>query len=106
MPEQLKPEVGEATFESAPIGAQPWNFPYDQLARFTAPNIMACNVVMVKHANIVAQCAIASERRWRDTGALAGVYTNLLISQGPQVANGAWDGRGRARTSDRCDPMF
>jgi succinate-semialdehyde dehydrogenase / glutarate-semialdehyde dehydrogenase len=72
VPEQLKPEVGEATIERAPIsvlsGVQPWSFPYDQFSRFTAPNIMACNVVMVKHANIAPQCAIASERLWRDTG--------------------------------------
>lgn len=84
VPEQLKPDVGEAYIESAPIGVlfgvQPWNFPYYELARFAAPNIMAGNVVMVKHANTVPQCAIASEKLWRDAGAPAGVYTNLLIS--------------------------
>jgi succinate-semialdehyde dehydrogenase / glutarate-semialdehyde dehydrogenase len=83
-PERLNPEVGEAYVESAPIGVlfgvQPWNFPYYQLARFAAPNIMAGNVVMVKHANIVPQCAITFEKLWRDAGAPAGVYTNLLIS--------------------------
>ena len=83
-PQQLSPEVGEASVESSPLGVlfgvQPWNFPYYQLARFAAPNLMAGNVVMVKHSGTVPQCALAFEKCWRDAGAPAGVYTNLLIS--------------------------
>lgn len=83
-PQQLKPSAGEASVESCPFGVlfgvQPWNFPYYQLARFAAPNLMAGNVVMVKHAGCVPQCAIAFEKLWRDAGAPAGAYTNLLIS--------------------------
>jgi succinate-semialdehyde dehydrogenase / glutarate-semialdehyde dehydrogenase len=83
-PEKLKPSSGEAVVESNPIGVlfgvQPWNFPYYQLARFAAPNLMAGNVIMVKHAGCVPQCAIAFERLWRAAGAPAGAYTNLLIS--------------------------
>ncbi|MBX9737490.1 MAG: NAD-dependent succinate-semialdehyde dehydrogenase [Phycisphaerales bacterium] len=83
-PQQLKPSSGEASVESCPFGVifgvQPWNFPYYQLARFAAPNLMAGNVVMVKHAGCVPQCAIAFEKLWRDAGAPAGAYTNLLIS--------------------------
>jgi succinate-semialdehyde dehydrogenase/glutarate-semialdehyde dehydrogenase len=59
---------------------QPWNFPYYQLARFAAPNLIAGNVVMVKHAGCVPQCAIAFEKLWLDAGAPVGAYTNLLIS--------------------------
>ena len=62
------------------FGVQPWNFPYYQLARFAAPNLMAGNVVMVKHAGCVPQCAIAVEKLWLEAGAPAGAYTNLLIS--------------------------
>jgi len=83
-PEKLKPGSGEAEIVSSPFGVlfgvQPWNFPYYQLARFAAPNLMAGNVVMVKHAGCVPQCAIAFEKLWRDAGAPAGAYTNLLIS--------------------------
>jgi succinate-semialdehyde dehydrogenase/glutarate-semialdehyde dehydrogenase len=83
-PQILKPKSGEAVIESSPIGVlfgmQPWNFPYYQLARFAAPNLMAGNVVMVKHAGCVPQCAIAFEKLWRDAGAPAGAYTNLIIS--------------------------
>lgn len=83
-PQILKPNEGEAVLMSEPIGVlfgvQPWNFPYYQLARFAAPNIMAGNVVMVKHSASVPQCAIAFEELWKDAGAPAGLYTNLLIS--------------------------
>jgi succinate-semialdehyde dehydrogenase/glutarate-semialdehyde dehydrogenase len=83
-PQHLKPSSGEAVVESSPFGVlfgvQPWNFPYYQLARFAAPNLMAGNVVMVKHAGCVPQCAIAFEKLWLEAGAPAGAYTNLPIS--------------------------
>ena len=82
--ETLRPSSGEAEVVSIPFGVlfgvQPWNFPYYQLARFAAPNLMAGNVVMVKHAGCVPQCAIAFEKLWLEAGAPAGAYTNLLIS--------------------------
>jgi succinate-semialdehyde dehydrogenase/glutarate-semialdehyde dehydrogenase len=83
-PVALHPSVGEAHMESSPIGiifcVEPWNFPYYQLARVAGPHLMAGNVVMVKHAGIVPQCAIAFEKLWGDAGAPAGLYTNLQIS--------------------------
>ncbi len=83
-PEHLAPASGQADVISTPIGVlfgvQPWNFPYYQLSRFAAPNLMAGNVVMVKHAGCVPQCALAFEKLWRDAGAPAGAYTNLFIS--------------------------
>jgi len=81
---RLRPRSGRAEVVSTPLGIllgiEPWNFPFYQLARFAAPNIMAGNVVMVKHAASVPQCGIAFEELWQEAGAPAGVYTNLLIS--------------------------
>jgi succinate-semialdehyde dehydrogenase/glutarate-semialdehyde dehydrogenase len=83
-PVKLNPTVGAAHMESSPIGVvfcvEPWNFPFYQLARIAGPHLMAGNVVMVKHAGCVPQCAIAFEKLWVDAGAPAGLYTNLLIS--------------------------
>ena len=83
-PVALHPAKGEAHMESSPIGVifaiEPWNFPYYQLARVAGPHLMAGNVLMVKHAGNVPQCAIAFEALWTDAGGPAGLYTNLLIS--------------------------
>src|SRR5450631_224611 len=83
-PVKLHPTDGEAHMESSPIGVifgvEPWNFPYYQLARVAGPHLMAGNVLIVKHAGCVPQCAIAFEKLWIDAGAPAGLYTNLLIS--------------------------
>ncbi len=79
----VKTERGEAMIRHSPIGVvlgvEPWNFPFYQVARFAAPNIMIGNVVVIKHASIVPQCAIAIENIFREAGGHAGVYTNLLI---------------------------
>lgn len=83
-PVTLDPTVGEAHMESSPIGVifgvEPWNFPYYQLARIAGPHLMAGNVLVVKHAGIVPQCAIAFEKLLIEAGAPVGLYTNLLIS--------------------------
>jgi succinate-semialdehyde dehydrogenase/glutarate-semialdehyde dehydrogenase len=83
-PTKLHPKVGQAHMESSPFGVlfcvEPWNFPYYQLARVAGPQLMAGNVVVVKHAGCVPQCAIAFEQLWIKAGAPKGAYTNLLIS--------------------------
>ncbi len=88
-PEPLKTDKGQAVVESSPLGVlfgvEPWNYPYYQVARFAAPNLMAGNVVMVKHASNVPQCALAFEQLMLDAGLPAGAYTNLFLSK-DQVA--------------------
>ena len=83
-PLTLHPKVGEAHVESSPLGVlfcvEPWNFPYYQLARVAGAQLMAGNVLVVKHAGCVPQCAIAFEKLLLDAGAPLGAYTNLLIS--------------------------
>jgi succinate-semialdehyde dehydrogenase/glutarate-semialdehyde dehydrogenase len=80
----LDPVHGKAFIRHSPIGVllgiQPWNFPFYQVARFAAPNIMIGNTVLIKHASNVPQCAIAIEEIFAEAGAPNGLYTNLLIS--------------------------
>ncbi len=83
-PVQLHPAVGEAHMESSPIGVvfgvEPWNFPFYQLARVAGPQLMAGNVVLIKHSECVPQCGMAFEKLWLDAGAPPGLYTNLVIT--------------------------
>ncbi len=80
----LDPVHGQAFIRHSPIGVllgvQPWNFPFYQVARFAAPNLMVGNTILIKHASIVPQCAIAIEQLFLEAGAPLGLYTNLLIS--------------------------
>ncbi|WP_339869672.1 NAD-dependent succinate-semialdehyde dehydrogenase [uncultured Algoriphagus sp.] len=80
----LDPEYGEAIIRNSPIGVllgvMPWNFPYYQVARFAAPNIMVGNMILLKHASIVPQCAAAIEELFEEASAPEGLYTNLFIS--------------------------
>ncbi|HPN71209.1 MAG TPA: NAD-dependent succinate-semialdehyde dehydrogenase [Saprospiraceae bacterium] len=80
----LDPEFGSAIVRSSPIGVllgvMPWNFPYYQVARFVAPNIMVGNTILLKHASIVPQCAAAIEALFMEAEAPEGLYTNLYIS--------------------------
>jgi succinate-semialdehyde dehydrogenase/glutarate-semialdehyde dehydrogenase len=74
-----------AMLVSAPLGVilgvQPWNFPYYQLARVAGPNLMAGNVVIVKHASNVPQAAAAFEKLLLEAGAPAGAYTNVYATK-------------------------
>jgi succinate-semialdehyde dehydrogenase/glutarate-semialdehyde dehydrogenase len=80
----LNPTHGDALIRHLPIGVllgvQPWNFPFYQVARFAAPNIMIGNTILLKYSSIVPQCSIAIEELFKEAGAPDGLYTNLLIS--------------------------
>lgn len=84
-PQKLDARGTDSAVESFPLGVllgvEPWNYPYYQIARFAAPNLMAGNVVMVKHASNVPQCALAFAQLLQDAGAPDGAYTNLFISK-------------------------
>ncbi|MCG9791311.1 NAD-dependent succinate-semialdehyde dehydrogenase [Flavobacterium algicola] len=80
----LDPEHGAAIIRNSPIGVllgvMPWNFPFYQVVRFAAPNIMVGNTIVLKHASIVPQCAEAIEKLFEEANAPEGLYTNLYIS--------------------------
>ncbi|WP_339890077.1 NAD-dependent succinate-semialdehyde dehydrogenase [uncultured Flavobacterium sp.] len=81
--ETLKVETGEAFIRKSPVGVllgvEPWNFPFYQVARFAAPNIMIGNTILLKHASNVPQCAKAIEDIFKEANAPEGLYTNLFM---------------------------
>ena len=50
------------------LGIMPWNFPYYQVARFAAPNLVIGNTILLKHAPQCPESALAMEQIFHDAG--------------------------------------
>src|SRR5580698_6484393 len=83
-PKTIKSAMEDAHLEFSPVGVllsiQPWNYPYYQLSRFVGPHLMSGNVMLLKHAPGVPQCAVAFDQALKEAGVPEGVYTNLFLS--------------------------
>ena len=83
-PQTLPSPLGDGTLLNEPLGVllgiQPWNYPCYQVVRFAAPNLMAGNVVLLKHSSSVQQCAEAIGLLFRDANFPTGAYTNLVVT--------------------------
>ncbi|XPP26087.1 MAG: NAD-dependent succinate-semialdehyde dehydrogenase [Leucobacter sp.] len=62
------------------LGIMPWNYPYYQVARFAAPNLILGNTVVLKHANQCPESALALEKIFRDAGFPEGAYVNIFAT--------------------------
>ena len=75
---------GDAVGIYQPLGIiymiEPWNVPFFQMARPAAAQLMAGNVVVLKHASICPQCALTMEKLFADAGLPEGCFTNLFIN--------------------------
>jgi succinate-semialdehyde dehydrogenase/glutarate-semialdehyde dehydrogenase len=76
------------------LGVMPWNYPYYQVARFAAPNLVAGNTILLKHAENCPTSALAIAELMRDAGVPDGVYVNLFATH-EQVARIIGDRRVR-----------
>lgn len=98
---------GKAFLSYEPIGVllsvQPWNFPFYQITRSAAPNIMAGNTVVLKHASNVPQAAEIMEKIFAEAGAPKGVYTNLFVP-GAKVSELVADPRVRGASLTGSEP--
>lgn len=62
------------------LGIMPWNFPYYQVARFAAPNLMIGNTIILKHAPQCPESATAMEQLFHDAGLPADAYINVFAT--------------------------
>lgn len=79
------------------LAIMPWNYPLWQVYRFAAPNLMAGNVCLLKHASNVPECALAIERIFRENLFPDEAFQTLLISA-KMVRDVIADRRVRAAT--------
>ncbi|KAB1654301.1 NAD-dependent succinate-semialdehyde dehydrogenase [Pseudoclavibacter chungangensis] len=75
---------GKAFVQQLPVGAllgvMPWNFPYYQVARFAAPNLLLGNTIILKHAEICARSALTIQSIMEEAGVPVGGYQNVFAS--------------------------
>lgn len=62
------------------LAVMPWNFPFWQVFRFAAPNLMAGNAGVLKHSSNVTGCALAIEEVFRDAGFPGDLFRTLIVS--------------------------
>lgn len=80
---------GRAIIQKRPVGPllgiMPWNYPYYQVARFAAPNLMLGNTVILKHAESCPRSALAIQKIMDEAGLPHGAYMNVFATHS-QVA--------------------
>ncbi|NJQ07350.1 NAD-dependent succinate-semialdehyde dehydrogenase [Streptomyces lonarensis] len=76
------------------IGVMPWNYPYYQVARFVAPNLMVGNTIILKHASICAASSELMAELVHAAGVPEDAYINVFASNG-QIADMIADPRVR-----------
>lgn len=83
-PYSVKTELTRSEVVYRPLGSifaiMPWNFPLWQVFRAVAPNLMAGNTMMLKHASCVANTALEIEKMMLEAGFPKGALINVFIS--------------------------
>lgn len=62
------------------LGIMPWNYPYYQVARFAAPNLVLGNTILLKHAPQCPESAAAIADLFAQAGVPRGGYVNVYAT--------------------------
>lgn len=62
------------------LGIMPWNFPYYQVARWAAPNLLLGNTLVLKHASICPLSSQACQDLLEEAGLPRDVFRNIYAS--------------------------
>lgn len=62
------------------LGIMPWNFPYYQVARWAAPNLLLGNSLVLKHASICPLSSQASQNLLEEAGLPKDTFINVYAS--------------------------
>lgn len=83
----LAPRMVKTDFEKSyvvyqPLGIlfaiMPWNYPFWQMFRFAAPNLMVGNACLLKPAEIVTGCGLAIEDLFREAGLTDSIFRTVI----------------------------
>jgi succinate-semialdehyde dehydrogenase/glutarate-semialdehyde dehydrogenase len=81
--EPMTSDGSDAYVRFDPIGPvlaiMPWNFPFWQVFRFAAPNLMAGNVGLLKHSENTLGCSKAISAIFDDAGFPTGAFDSLYV---------------------------
>src|SRR5829696_10039722 len=86
------------------LGIMPWNYPYYQVARFAAPNLVVGNTILLKHAPQCPESSAAMEQIFHAAGVPQDAYVNIYATNDqiagviadPRVQGVSLTGSGRA----------
>ncbi|MCH8567467.1 MAG: NAD-dependent succinate-semialdehyde dehydrogenase [Balneolales bacterium] len=83
-PETIETDASKSYVTYTPLGPvlaiMPWNFPFWQVFRYAAPNLMAGNAALLKHAPNVPGCALAIEELFKEAGFPEHLLCTLFVS--------------------------